>query len=126
MGSNPANLAVRFLLELGVLVALGWWGWSTGTGAFRLLLAIVLPAAASLAWGVFNVPGDPSRSGAAPVPVPGVVRLALEFVLFGAAIAAWFDVGATVAGVIFAVVAALHYLVSYDRVKWLVTSRAME
>jgi hypothetical protein len=30
MGSNPINLGVRFLKELGGLTALGAWGWQQG------------------------------------------------------------------------------------------------
>ncbi|WP_280456932.1 DUF2568 domain-containing protein, partial [Nocardia carnea] len=39
----------------------------------RWLLVVLLPVVAAAAWGVFAVPDDPSRSGAAPVAVPGPV-----------------------------------------------------
>ena len=65
------------------------------------------------------MPGDPSRSGAAPVIVPGIIRLLLELAVFGFAVWclvqmdmprwAWMLGG----GVI------LHYLISYDRIVWL-------
>jgi hypothetical protein len=29
MSKNPANLALRFVLELAALAALGYWGWTT-------------------------------------------------------------------------------------------------
>jgi Protein of unknown function (DUF2568) len=30
-----ANLGLRFLLELGALAAVGYWGWQTADGVFR-------------------------------------------------------------------------------------------
>jgi hypothetical protein len=52
---------------------------------------ILIPLLAATAWGVFNVKGDPSRSGKAPVPVPGIVRLLLELAFFGSATLALFQ-----------------------------------
>jgi hypothetical protein len=63
MGSNPINLVIRFLLELSALMAMGFWGWNQGKGAFRFVLAFGIPIIAALVWGVFAVPDDPSRSG---------------------------------------------------------------
>ena len=36
--------------------------------------------------GVFAVPDDPSRSGSAPIAVPGLARLTLEAAVFGVGI----------------------------------------
>jgi hypothetical protein len=119
MSNNPINLGVRFLLELAALFVIGYWGWSQAAGPLRFLLAIGLPLLAATAWGVFRVPDDPSASGRAPVPVPGPLRLALELALFGFAAWALFDLGLTTLALIFGVVTALHYIVSYDRVAWL-------
>src|ERR1700744_2858288 len=79
MNANPINLAVRFLLELAMLFVLSWWGWRF----HGIVTAIGLPVAAAVMWGVFRIPNDPK---AAPVAVPGVVRLALEWGLFGFAV----------------------------------------
>jgi hypothetical protein len=35
-----ANLALRFLLELTALTAVGYWGWKTGDGALGWVLAV--------------------------------------------------------------------------------------
>lgn len=120
MGSHPINLAVRFLLELAGLAALAYWGWTQHEGLLRILLALGLPLVAAILWGTFAVPDDPSRSGKAPVPIPGIVRLLLELAFFGFAAWALYDAGNTVLSLILAVVVVLHYLVSYDRVAWLV------
>ncbi|MEX2373053.1 MAG: DUF2568 domain-containing protein, partial [Dehalococcoidia bacterium] len=78
------NLGLRFLLELAALAGLGLAGWRLAPAPWNWLAVIALPVLAAALWGVFNVPGDPSRSGSAPVIVPGGLRLAVEFlVLFG-------------------------------------------
>jgi quinol-cytochrome oxidoreductase complex cytochrome b subunit len=119
MGSHPINLAVRFILEITALVSLGYWGWQIGEGWVSYLLAVGAPILAALVWGTFAVPGDPSRSGKAPVPVPGLVRLILELLIFGLACWALFATGLMTQGRIFCVVVILHYAVSYDRILWL-------
>ena len=85
MGSHPINLGFRFLLELAALIALGVWGWSLSTGAMRFVAALAAPIVAAAMWGLFNVPGDPSRSGAAPIQVRGTVRLVGELAFFALA-----------------------------------------
>jgi hypothetical protein len=123
MGAHPINLAVRFLLELAALAALGYWGWTLHEGLLRVVLAIGLPLGAAVLWGTLAVPGDPSRSGRAPVPVPGIVRLALELILFGLAAWALYDAGQPALGTILAAVVVLHYAVSHDRMAWLLKGK---
>ena len=120
MGSNPINLAVRFILELAGMVALGWWGWNQGEGILRFLLALGIPFLAAVLWGTFAVPDDPSRSGEARVPVPGIVRLMLELAFFGLATWSLFATGLTTLGWIYGIAVLIHYVISYDRVMWLV------
>jgi hypothetical protein len=120
MASNPVNLAVRFLLELAALAAMAYWGWSQHTGPLRFVFAIGVPLLAAILWFVFAVPQDPSRSGKAPVPVPGIVRLVLELAIFGFAAWALYDSGKPTLGLILAIVAIIHYAVSFDRLAWLV------
>ena len=83
MSSNPINLAVRFLLEIFSLAVIGIWGWKQSDNWERYVLAIGLPVIAAVIWGTFAVANDPSRSGNAPVPVSGIVRLCIEFLFFG-------------------------------------------
>jgi hypothetical protein len=116
---NPINLVVRFLLELVLLFALAYWGWVTHSGLLRFVFAILLLLAAGILWGVFRVPGDESANGKAPVPVPGWLRLVLELGLFTLAAWCFFDAKAILAGVIFSAITVLHYLLSYDRIAWL-------
>lgn len=124
MGSHPVNLGLRFALEIAALLALGAWGSRQGEGVFSIVLALGVPVVAAALWGIFNVPNDPSRSGKSPVPVPGVVRLLYEVVFFGFATWALFSMGSATLSLAFGVVAIIHYILSYDRVQWLVTTRS--
>ncbi|MBC7304692.1 MAG: YrdB family protein [Nocardia sp.] len=126
MSLNPALLAVRFLLELIAIASFGVLGWRAFDSPWRYLLVVVLPVAAALLWATFAVPDDPSRGGGAPVPVPGPVRLGIEFaVLFGGAAALW---GAALPrmALISAAVLVGYHLVAYDRIRWLLTGRSIE
>lgn len=113
MSNNPLNLAVRFLLELGALAAMAYWGWTTHDGLWRFLWAVGLPLLAAALWGTLRVPGDP---GDAPVAIPGAFRLFLEFIFFATAVWCIADAGRQSLAVAFAAITLLHYLASYDRV----------
>lgn len=120
-GFHPVNLAFRFVLEIAAFAALAVGGYAIGSGIFSWVFAIGLPIVAMAAWGTFNVPGDRSRSGEAPVPVPGVVRLIVEIDVFGVAIVvAWFA-NPTFALVLLAGVV-IHYALSIDRITWLLAN----
>lgn len=121
MAQNPLNLALRFILEMAALVALGYWGWVQHEGVWRYVLAIGLPLIAAVLWGVFRAPGDAS-AGPPIVAVPGPVRLLLELALFGGATWGLYNAGATSAAWVFGAIALVHYIVSYDRVWWLLRS----
>ena len=114
------NLGLRFLLELAALIGLGAMAWDLGSGVSRWINVIGAPLGAVAAWGIFNVVGDPSRSGAAPVRVSGWIRLVLELViLIGGAIAigyvwSWWSGFGAMALIL------VHYIVSRRRVRWLV------
>ncbi len=116
MSQHPLNLALRFLLELCILVALGYWGWTRDIGAWRNLLAVVLPVAAAILWGTFRWPHETAGSPRSPVPIPGWLRLLMEVVLFALAIWGLHEAGATLASAVFALVTLFHYAISYDRV----------
>ena len=120
MGSHPLNLAVRFLLEVAALVTLGYWGFSQHSGIWRFVIGLGAPVIAAIGWATFAVPDDPSRSGRAPVPVPGLLRLVLELALFGFAVWALYDAGSPVLALIMSAITIVHYALSYDRVAWLI------
>ena len=78
MSAHPVNLALRFLLEIAALLALGHWGRQRFDGGLRYLLAVGIPLLAAVLWGTFRVNDDP---GPAPVPVPGYLRLIFRSLL---------------------------------------------
>lgn len=119
MGNAWWNLTLRFLLELAALLGLGLSGWGLSDGLWRWLLALALPLIAAALWGTFAVLDDPSRSGRAPVPVPGAVRLVLELtILFGGAVG-FYVAGYTTTGIILALLIVISYAFSLDRLGWL-------
>jgi Protein of unknown function (DUF2568) len=120
MATHPVNLVVRFLLELSALFALGLWGWHGRDDGWRILVALAIPTVAAALWGIFAVPHDPTRSGAAPIPVSGLVRLALELGFFGCATLALNDLGFGTLTAILGTAVVVHYVFSYDRIRWLV------
>ncbi len=120
-GFHPANLAFRFVLEIVALIAISVGAYNLASGFLAWMLGIALPVVVAVGWGTFNVPGDESRSGEAPVVVRGVVRLVLELLVFSTAVVLlWFvsPIAATVLGV--GVV--IHYLLSMDRIRWLLAN----
>ena len=95
---ESVNLAVRFILEVGVLVALGHWGWKTGEGAMRWVFAIGAVLAAVVVWTLFVSP-DPTIELARPI------RLIIEFAVWLAAGAALWATGLRTLAIAFVVIA---------------------
>ena len=113
------NLALRFGLEIAAFVGLGAAAWILNSGAMRWLLVVAVPIAAAAVWGVFNVLNDPSRSGQAPIVVPGWIRLVIELIILGTGAVAIGIAWSPVLGIGFAVLGAVHYAASMSRVWWL-------
>ncbi|HEX8995318.1 MAG TPA: YrdB family protein [Ktedonobacterales bacterium] len=73
------NLALAFLLELCMLVALVAWGLHAGSGTgAKILLGVGAPLVAAVVWGVLMAPR-------AAVRLPRAIHLALYIVIFGVA-----------------------------------------
>jgi hypothetical protein len=98
-------LTVAFLAELAALIALAVWGWSVGdsTGG-RVVLAVAVPTAAAVLWGVFAAPR-------APVRIP-VLTLLVKVAVFGSAVLALVATGSPWAAVGLAAAALLSSLLS--------------
>jgi Protein of unknown function (DUF2568) len=100
---RTANLGLRFLLELGLLVGVGWWG-AHAVGGWA---AIVLPLAAAFLWGSFLSPK-------ARWTIPWPARLTLEFVLFAVAAVGYWRAGQPGIAVGFAVAVVLSEAVQWS------------
>ena len=101
------NLALRFVLELGALAGLAYWGWQTGSNPItRVLPAVVAPLAAAGFWGRFIAPKAPQR-------LRDPVRAAVEIVVFGGATAAIVVAGAAATGAVFGIAAAISLVLMF-------------
>lgn len=108
-------LGVRFVLEIAGLVLMGTWAASSVDGTpWRWLAAVALPAAAATVWGVFRIPDDPK---AAPVEVPGPVRLLIEVAFFGGATAALAGLGRPDAAMAFGAIVLADYALLPGRMR---------
>ena len=97
-----ANLALAFLLELGVLAALGYWGFQTGQGTIaKFGLGIGAPVLAVVVWWLFGAPQ-------AKWHLNGVFRLLLEVIFFGSAAVALYTACQHILGVVFALLFVLN------------------
>ena len=102
-----ANLALSFLLELCVLVALGYWGFQTGQGTIaKIGLGIGAPMLAVVVWALFGAPKSVWQ-------LQGPWFLILRVVFFGSAAVALFAAGQRVSGVAFALVFVLNCTLIY-------------
>jgi len=82
-----SNLLVRFLLELCMLAAVGYWGFKTNSGwAMKIIFGIGLPILIAVIWGLFLAPK-------ATYPLRGVSHLALEVLLLASGAVALFASG---------------------------------
>ena len=90
------------------------------------LLALTIPLIAAIIWGFFAVPNDPSRSGKVQVPVNGVLRLVIELTVFALAVWMVFNLGYSLFGRLFGVAVVTHYLLSMNRISWLIQQKKDE
>jgi hypothetical protein len=104
------NEAIALLLELVMLVALGWWGAKSGPNlALSVVLAVLAPLLAAIVWAVFAAPKAKIR-----LPMAGV--LAVKALAFGSGGAAMYALGWHLPAGIFVAVAFVNtVLATFDR-----------
>lgn len=110
------NLGAHFLLELGGLATLIYWGFNTGEGLMKIVLGVGVPLLAAVIWGTFRVPNDP---GKAPIAIRGPLRLLLEVTFFGAAVVALAGAGQPTPAALLTIAVIINYAVMAERVRWL-------
>ncbi|NRQ38692.1 YrdB family protein [Nonomuraea sp. NN258] len=97
--AKNANLALMFVLELGVLAAVGYWGFTLNAGwPIKLLAGLGGPALFIAAWALFGAGGGAN----ATFPATGLARVVLEIVWFGGGAAALYAAGAATPAIAFA------------------------
>ncbi|MGI9390866.1 MAG: YrdB family protein [Boseongicola sp.] len=116
---HPSNLVLRFFLEIAALVGFGVFAWRLAEGWWRFVAVIAILASLMTIWGVFAVPNDPSRSGAAPIPVSGLARLILELAILLGGACAFYCAGFNFLAVLLVVLVTIHYALSGKRIAWL-------
>ncbi len=90
------NLALRFGLEILALIALGYWGFSTGKGwGLKLLFGLGAPVLAAVLWANFGAPAAGHR-------LTGWTRVLFEVAVFGSAAAGLILAGQKPLALIFA------------------------
>lgn len=100
------NLALRAVMEVGIVVALGYWGFGTGdsTGA-KILLGIGVPLIGFGLWGLV----DFRQAGSLAEPL----RLIQELVISMLAAVAWYVAGQQVLGWALGAVSIVHHILVY-------------
>ena len=92
------NLLVRFLLELCMLAAVGYWGFkSQSAWGMKILLGIGLPVLIAVIWGLFVAPR-------AMYPLRGISHLVVSLILLGLGSAALFATGNPTLGWLYAII----------------------
>ncbi|HVO44404.1 MAG TPA: YrdB family protein [Aggregatilineales bacterium] len=104
MALRTANLGVTFLLELGMLGALAYWGFQTGASLpVKIVLGIGTPPLVAVIWGWLMAPRSATR-------LKGSAYLLLKLVLFGAAAIGLAAAGQVTLAIVFAVVAVINQI----------------
>ncbi len=92
------NLALRFILEIAGIVALGYWGFTAGSDTFlRIILGVGAPVVLIAVWALVVAPRANNQ-------LSQLVRMALGTVLLEGTAAALFMAGRPALGVVLALV----------------------
>jgi hypothetical protein len=101
MRVKPANLVLKFLLEIWALAGFALWGATVASGPAAVVLAIAAPAAMAAVWGVLAAPRSKRRL-AAPARIP------LELGVFALAVVAFIAARSTAVAIVFGALAAVN------------------
>jgi len=103
---TPLNVALRGIMEAGLVAALGYWGYTLGaTSTTRVLFAIGVPIVGFGIWGLvdFRWAGKLAEG----------LRLTEELVLTGLGAVALHAAGAVVLAWVLAALSILHHVLVY-------------
>lgn len=101
---KTVNLAVAFLLELCMLVALGYWGFQTGGSVpLNIVLGLGAPLIAIVIWARFMAPASANR-------LTGSAYLLVKLIIFGLAAIGLAVAGQVTLAIIFAVVSVINQM----------------
>lgn len=98
---KAANQGVLFLIELGALAAVGYWGFTRDTATpLTWLLGLGAPGVLIVLWALFGSPKAAHKTH-------GAARVGFEVLWFGAGVAALLAAGAMAWAFAFALVCAV-------------------
>ncbi|MFC5450924.1 YrdB family protein [Paenibacillus aestuarii] len=98
------NLGLRFLLELCLLAAFGYWGFRGFHSIYvKMIIGIGTPLLAAILWGFFVAPK-------ASIRLAEPIRFIIELLLFAAAFAALFTTGRQSLAYLFIIIYAVNRL----------------
>ena len=101
------NLALAFVLELCMLAALGYWGFTLDQGlAVRVGAGLGAPILAAVVWGIWMAPRASRR-------LQEPLHLIAELIIFGLAITALFAARQSQLALIFALVYIINVVLRY-------------
>ena len=104
---RSANLALSFLLELCLLAAFAYWGFSTQTGtALEILLGVGTPLLVAIVWGLLLAPR-------APVRLSRPLHLLLATLLFAMGALALLAAGLPILALAFAVLYVINATLAF-------------
>jgi hypothetical protein len=96
------NLSVRFLLELCILVIIGYWGFHIqGSGLIKIMLGIGSVLTFAVVWGMFLAPKSSMR-------LQGPWALSLEVLIFGLTTWALYSTGKRSLAIVFGMIYLLN------------------
>ncbi|TYB58527.1 DUF2568 domain-containing protein [Nonomuraea sp. PA05] len=96
--AKHANMLLMFLLELGVLASVAYWGFTVSPNwGVKLLAGLGGPALFIAAWALFGANGGAN----ATYPLTGLARAALEILWFGGGALALYASGLVTSAVVF-------------------------
>ena len=100
------NIVLRAAMEIGIVLAFGWWGYTIGAGlAMKNILAVVVPAVGFGVWGAV----DFRRAGRWSEPL----RLVEELLISGLAAGAFYLAGIPSLAWTLAALSATHHVAVY-------------
>jgi hypothetical protein len=100
------NVGLRAVMELGIVIALGYWGYKTGESAtMKILLSVTAPLIGFGIWGLV----DFRNAGSLAEPL----RLIEELIISGFAAFAWYAAGAQTWGWALGIISIVHHVLVY-------------
>lgn len=99
-----AILSIRFLLEICILISIGYWGYQfPKLLGMKIIFCILAPVLIAIIWGTFISPK-------APVHLPLILYILMELIIFGFAFFALYKTGHQTLAFVFGIISFINLL----------------